>query len=82
MKRQGHLIEKIAAIENLQLAYHKAKKGKAGKTEVFEYEKRLQENLKKLQIKAYVRYMDDLVLWHNKKEILKNVGSSLKQFSE
>ena len=49
MKRQGQLIEKIADIENLQLAYHKAQKGKAGKIEVFEYGKRLQENLQNLQ---------------------------------
>ena len=49
MKRQGQLIEKIADIENLQLAYHKAQKGKAGKIEVFEYGKRLRENLQNLQ---------------------------------
>lgn len=49
MKRQGQLIEKIAYIENLQLAYHKAQKGKAGKIEIFEYGKRLQENLQNLQ---------------------------------
>lgn len=49
MKLQGQLIEKIADIENLQLAYHKAQKGKAGKIEVFEYGKRLRENLRKLQ---------------------------------
>ena len=49
MKRQGQLIEKIADLENLQLAYYKAKKGKSGKTEVFEYGKRLQDNLLNLQ---------------------------------
>ncbi len=49
MRRQGHLIEKIADIENLQLAFYKAQKGKAAKIEVFEYRKRLQENLRKLQ---------------------------------
>ena len=49
MKRQGQLIEKIAELENLQLAYHKAQKGKAGKIKVFEYGKRLQENLPQLQ---------------------------------
>ena len=43
------MIEKIAALENLQLAYFKAQKGKADRTEVFEYGKRLQENLPKLQ---------------------------------
>ncbi len=49
MKRQGHLIEKIADIENLQLAYYKAQKGKSEKVEVFEYGKRLQDYLPKLQ---------------------------------
>jgi len=49
MKRQGHLISKIADLENLQLAYYKAKKGKAGNPEVFEYGKQLYENLADLQ---------------------------------
>lgn len=49
MKRQGHLIEKIADLENLHLAFYKAQKGKAGKREVFEYGKRLQANLLALQ---------------------------------
>ncbi len=49
MKRQGHLIEDIAAIENLQLAYYKAQKGKAANKEVFEYGKRLPKNLQMLQ---------------------------------
>ncbi len=35
-----------------------------------------------LQIPAYVRYMDDLVLWHNNKEMLINAGLRLKQYSE
>ncbi|MBN2090008.1 RNA-directed DNA polymerase [candidate division KSB1 bacterium] len=49
MKRQGHLIEKIADIENLQLAYYKAQKGKSAKPAVYEYGKRLSENLQQLQ---------------------------------
>ena len=49
MKRQGQLIEKIADSDNLQLAYHKAKKGKAGDTEIFEYGKCLQDKLQVLQ---------------------------------
>lgn len=49
MKRAGHLIEKIADLENLQLAYYKAQKGKADKREVIEYAKRLQANLHNLQ---------------------------------
>lgn len=49
MKRAGHLIEKIADLENLQSAYYKAQKGKADKKEVREYGKRLQANLQNLQ---------------------------------
>lgn len=49
MKRAGHLIEKIADLENLQLAYYKAQRGKADKQEVGEYGKRLQTNLQNLQ---------------------------------
>lgn len=49
MKRQGQLIEKIAAIENLQLAYYKAQKGKAAKINVYKYGRRLLENLSELQ---------------------------------
>ncbi len=49
MKRAGPLIEKIADLENLQLAYYKAQKGKAAKSAVMEYEKRLQANLQNLQ---------------------------------
>jgi len=54
MKRAGHLIEKIADFENLQLAYYKAQKGKSDKNEVIEYGKRLQANLLNLreQIKS------------------------------
>jgi hypothetical protein len=43
------LIEKVADLENLQLAYYKAQKGKAGRTEVFEYGKRLQDKLQNLK---------------------------------
>ena len=43
------MIEEIADIENLQLAYYKAQKGKSSKVEVFEYGKRLCENLRILQ---------------------------------
>jgi len=49
MKRQGNLIEKIAALDNLELAYYQAQKGKADKKEVYEYGQWLQENLLKLQ---------------------------------
>lgn len=49
MKRAGHLIEKIVELQNLELAFYKAQKGKADKREVMEYGKRLQANLRKLQ---------------------------------
>lgn len=49
MKRAGHLIENIADLNNLHLAYYKAQRGKAGKAEVIEFAKRLQTNLLALQ---------------------------------
>lgn len=49
MKRQGHLISKIAELENLQLAYYKAKKAKVANLEVYEYGKRLAEHIPELQ---------------------------------
>ena len=49
MKRQGYLIQKIAEHDNLQLAYYKAKKGKADRKEVIEYGKHLGENLSRLR---------------------------------
>ncbi|MCG3155648.1 MAG: hypothetical protein DKINENOH_02255 [bacterium] len=49
MKRAGHLIEKIAALENLELAYYKAQKGKAAKSEVIAFSKGLSANLRNLQ---------------------------------
>lgn len=49
MRRAGRLIEQIADLENLQVAYYKAQKGKADRIEVIEYGKRLQENLLTLQ---------------------------------
>ena len=33
-----------------------------------------------LETPAYVRYMDDMVLWHNDKNILKNMGENLVSF--
>lgn len=35
-----------------------------------------------LKIRAYVRYMDDIVLWNNNKEKLIKTGLRLKQYSE
>jgi RNA-directed DNA polymerase len=50
MKKGSYLIESIAEMENLYLAYYKAQKGKGGKLEVFDYGKNLKENLKVLQV--------------------------------
>lgn len=49
MKRQGHLIEAIAAMDNLELAYYKARKGKAEKASVYAFGKNLKDNLRVLQ---------------------------------
>jgi RNA-directed DNA polymerase len=49
MKRANNLIEKIAAIENLRLAFWKAKKGKSDTPEVELYRKDLEINLLSLQ---------------------------------
>ena len=49
MKRQGWLTEKIAAMDNLQLAFYKAQKGKAGQPAVYQYGKKLQIHLYELQ---------------------------------
>lgn len=45
MKRASHLIAKIAEIDNLYLAFWKARKGKDGQLVVEEYRKDLQANL-------------------------------------
>lgn len=49
MKRQGHLIERIADLKNLYWAYDKARKGKIAKRAVIEYARCLQTNLQALQ---------------------------------
>lgn len=49
MKRAGNLIHKIAAFENLQLAFYKSRKGKEAKREVITYKKELNKNLRLLQ---------------------------------
>jgi RNA-directed DNA polymerase len=49
MKRVGFLIEKIATLDNLRLAFWKAGKGKSYSAEVVEYRKDLDENLLTLQ---------------------------------
>jgi RNA-directed DNA polymerase len=49
MKRVGYLIERIAEMDNLQLAFYKAQKGKVSKNEVFQYGKNAQTHLSILQ---------------------------------
>jgi retron-type reverse transcriptase len=49
MKTHNNLYHKIYDLDNLQLAYRKAKKGKTKKIYVIEFEANLLENLLKLQ---------------------------------
>lgn len=49
MKRTGNLIEKVADMDNLYLAFYKARKGKDVKLDVIAYRKNLDDNLRKLQ---------------------------------
>lgn len=45
MKRIGYLLESVADIDNLRLAYWKAQRGKTGKIEVVQFAKNLDQNL-------------------------------------
>lgn len=45
MKRAGNLYEQIADMENLRLAYIKAKKGKEAKPDAYQYSKDIEKNL-------------------------------------
>ncbi|KAA6303496.1 MAG: hypothetical protein EZS26_000047 [Candidatus Ordinivivax streblomastigis] len=49
MRRIGDLIEKIQALDNLYLAYFKARKGKSGVQAVIDYEWQLDRNIQLLQ---------------------------------
>jgi len=49
MKRPGYLIEAAADMGNLELAYHKAQRGKGAKPQVFQFGKHLREHLHTLQ---------------------------------
>ena len=49
MKTYKNLYKNLCATENLQLAYENARKGKAKKESVINFEKNLKENLEKLQ---------------------------------
>jgi len=50
MKRTGNLYNKIAASENIKIAYYKAKKGKRLTKDVLIYNLNLEQNLQNLQI--------------------------------
>ena len=49
MKRTGNLIERICDIDNLFLAFYKAKKGKSAKKSVIQFEAHLDDNLMKIK---------------------------------
>jgi len=49
MKRHGNLFDKITNIENLRLAYHKARKGKTWQRAIKEFEKNAEGNLLKIR---------------------------------
>lgn len=49
MKRQGNLLEKIADLSNLELAYYKAKKGKKDSSAIRSYGEQLYQNLARLR---------------------------------
>lgn len=53
MKRVGFLIEKIAEMNNLMLAFYKATKGKAMSEDVEKYRNNLSQNLQKLQSQIF-----------------------------
>jgi RNA-directed DNA polymerase len=49
MKRVGYLMDKIAELDNLYLAYYKAKQGKDGNKEVVDFDNDLLNNILLLQ---------------------------------
>ena len=49
MKRVGHLMESIADLDNLYLAYYKASRGKHGKSEVLAFSSHLDHNVQMLR---------------------------------
>ena len=49
MKRSGNLYEQIADMENLRLAFIKARKGKEAKPDVYQYSKNIEKNLVNLR---------------------------------
>lgn len=51
MKRIGYLIEQVADMDNLRLAFHKAQKGKSDKEEIITYRADLEQNLLRMRAK-------------------------------
>ena len=49
MKRAGFLIEQVADMDNLRMAFHKAQRGKSDKAEVIAYREDLEQNLMRLR---------------------------------
>ena len=49
MKRRNNLFDQIVDIDNLRLAYQKAKKGKSKKASVIKFSQNIEENLLKIQ---------------------------------
>lgn len=74
MKRAGHLMESIADLDNLNLAYYKASRGKRGKSDVAAFAKCIDENLQKLRRQllsgdfdiGHYRYFLSFFLWPTK----------------
>ena len=49
MKRAGHLMERVADLENLYMAYYKASRGKRGKSDVKAFARNVDGNLQKIR---------------------------------
>ena len=49
MKKHNNLFDQIVSIENLRLAYQKAKKGKSKKLSVIKFSQNIEDNLLKIQ---------------------------------
>ena len=49
MRRKGYLIEQVADMDNLRLAFHKAQRGKSDKREIIIYRADLEQNLLRLR---------------------------------
>lgn len=72
MKRVGNIFDRVCTLENLYLAYEKARKGKAKRYGVVLFEKNLEENLTRLQHEltsgSYKTSVYDVFTIHDPKE--------------